>query len=73
MSCCKALNEISEKYNWPIYRPLILDGNHNIKEGNWSIKLFHSTPSGRISTKSTPSVVMNYCPFCGAQLREETS
>jgi hypothetical protein len=32
-------------------------------------KLYETTPTGRISKKSR-TVFLNYCPWCGEQLRE---
>jgi len=72
MTCnCGVLEELAKEYKWPLYRPLIFTRNKQLIRGQWSIKLFHATPSGNISKRATPSAVMKYCPFCGAELEEE--
>jgi hypothetical protein len=72
--CCGAFEKLAEEYPLPFYRPLKLDmENHNIVLAGWSIKLFHETAGGNVSKKSAPSVRVNYCPFCGVDLRNGDS
>ena len=68
--CCNALKDISDTYALPFYRPLILNRETKaIEAGGWGIKLLNKTPGGNIAKKGA-TVFLNYCPFCGKQLRE---
>lgn len=71
--CCGAFEKLKDEYPLPFYRPLKLDmKNHDLVLGVWSVKLFHETPAGNVSKKSAPSVRLNYCPFCGVDLRPDS-
>jgi hypothetical protein len=37
----------------------------------WVIALPRLTPSGNVSRKSGMNVFLNFCPFCGADIREK--
>lgn len=69
--CCGAIEKLAGKFDWPLYRPLILDKEtKDLKPGDWSIKLINLTSSGKIS-KDSATAIINYCPFCGARLVEK--
>lgn len=69
--CCDAFKEIVKMFDYPFYRPLVLNREtKDIELGNWGAKLLKKTPGGNISTKGGATMYLNYCPLCGKELRE---
>jgi len=74
-TCCGVLEKLRDDYDLPFTIPLRLTEELNdIVADEWAIKLTTLTSSGRVSRKhGKPSLVfINYCPFCGKQLREHS-
>jgi hypothetical protein len=42
----------------------------NIEAPGLGVHLYKETPSGNISKKGGTTVFLNFCPWCGEQLRE---
>lgn len=68
--CCGILERLGKEYDLPFYRPLMLDQDHNVVAGGWSVRLLALTPSGNVSKRSHTTVRLNFCPFCGKELEE---
>ena len=70
-TCCGGLEEM-QKRGLPFSQPMVVD----MKAGRmtcraWAIWLPHLTPAGHISKKGSINVFLNFCPFCGADIREK--
>ena len=70
-TCCGGLEEMEER-GYPFTQPMVID----MKAGRmtfraWAIYLPALTPSGNISKRGSTNILLNYCPFCGADIREK--
>lgn len=70
-TCCGGLEEM-KKRGFPFIQPMVVD----MKAGRmtfraWAIRLPRLTPSGNVSRKSGMNLFLNFCPFCGADIREK--
>ena len=69
-ACCGALEELASEFALPFERPWLLK-NQELVTGGWSARLLKKTPLGAISKKGAAFITLNYCPFCGQDLREK--
>ena len=69
--CCEALEETTKKYKRPLYRSIIISQDlSTLSVGEWAIQMYSLTKSGTISRRGRATIFINFCPFCGKQLRE---
>ena len=69
--CCEALEQITEEYDFPFYRPLMINKKTmNMSVASWSIKLLKKTAAGNVSKKGGATLIMSYCPACGTKLTD---
>lgn len=72
MATCDCLEKLDNQVPWPFYKPITIDPKtFDIECRGWAVRLFNETPSGRISTKDAGTLRLNFCPFCGQDLREK--
>ena len=72
MSCCGTLEQLHEQYPGTFYRPIICDNKMQVRVGGWHVKLYKLTPTHKVSGKGQSTLVLNYCPICGAKLGKES-
>lgn len=69
----KCLKEFEKVWPFPFSTPLIFDKDTlDLLPDAWCVRASEKTPSGNRSTKGA-TVVLNFCPFCGASLSTEES
>ena len=74
-TCCGGLEKLQE-LAFPFDRPLTWDRvNNTLNCSLWAVTVFKLTPSGTFSQskKAEETIFFNYCPFCGADIREKKS
>jgi hypothetical protein len=72
MTCCGALEHL-EKEGYPFERPMrIHRKTGKVTFDTWAVQVHKRLASGRLSrSKKQPvHVVLNFCPFCGVDIRD---
>lgn len=69
VTCCGLLEKL-EKEGETLNRPMVIDRESgNITTKDWAIWLFKMTPAGNLSRVGHAQVFLNFCPFCGMEIR----
>ena len=72
MVCCEALEQLEHDYDLPFVKPLfIVPETHDLKVGSIAIALRTLTRAGNISRKGRATMMINFCPICGTDLRPD--
>lgn len=66
--CCGVLEQLAESYPGTFYRPIAYDDKMQMKVLGWCIKLLKLTPTRKVTDKGQSTLIINFCPVCGAQL-----
>lgn len=73
VTCCGALEVVEKRDGSPLYRPMTVNSKTlNLGVGGWALAVTPLTPSGRVSSRGQGAIFINYCPFCGKKLVEDT-
>lgn len=71
MACCKMMEQIMEQFPLPFCYPIVINQtNLDLEVKGLAIKLYKKTQAGNLSKRGSATAFLNYCPWCGKQLRE---
>lgn len=68
---CEMMDAVRAKYEFPFVNPIYVDPQTlMLGVADLGVDLYKKTPSGNVSNKGRATVYLNFCPFCGAKLRD---
>lgn len=70
-TCCDSLQEVMKRWSYPLYYPVSFTKDRDMKSLGLVMHVFDLTASGKIATKNKGVLLLNYCPICGANLRDD--